>query len=164
MIPITELPAGVTSLLKVRASGVLPRGLEDNVRLVMESFALYALNVRETIDWNVLTNANAGVNNLTVGNPTAFVPPGELWYCWQFQINTNMVAGSALRVRPGVRFDGLFVATGHYESAVALEDLRVSSDYGPFWAKPGTIFCAQVQSITLLPQIAANLTVSKFRV
>jgi len=163
MIPITELPAGVTSLLKVRASGVLPRGLEDNVRLVMESFALYALNVRETI---ILTGGGVltvGFAPMAAGN--TLVPPGELWYCWLFTIHTFMNAGEAGVYQCAIKEGAVGIMTGSdVRAGIVGANVGVTSNLGPFWARPGTQFGAQVTSVTLAPTMFGSLMVSKFRV
>jgi hypothetical protein len=160
--PIGKLPRGLVALLALRDSGQTPQDLASQAVGVVNLDELFKLDTREFVAFGTQTNPLVGINSFT---PAAVVPPGELWYVWASFVGVVCAAGESIRMAPGANYEGIggSFPVGLYQSAVALETMRVAST-GPFWMGAGSEFTILCQSTVANPDVTGGAFISRLRV
>jgi len=161
---VGKLPRGLVSLLSLRDSGEAPRLLADSIVGTVDFSELFLLQDREIITTAVQPNPIVGANFFPAPIDLV-VPPGQLWYIWNYVCACTTGAGETMDLAPSVNLDGLPLSApvGDYAACIANQQVRVYSRSG-FWAGPGSQFGFVVRSLTLQPDVSAALVISRLRI
>lgn len=166
---IARFARGLPALLAISEGGAGPRFLADTVAPVIDLSDLYLIDGRQTIGFNQVAGVAVGRNDFpapATGFADGVVPPGELWYVWQFGLQAAPGAGAAIEFAPGVFLDGQSVigfACGPYAAGGAVSDVRNTCP-APFWAGPGSRLFALVKSVTGAVTVSGAAVVTRLRI
>jgi len=158
---IGRLPVGIPSLFELADMGASPRLLSDEMRGVFDVLELIMLSKREQLVTAASPGIVVGGNSFTGTIPD--VPPGELWYVWNYTVLTAPGVGAAATIAPTYRDNSTAYLVGGYEAAAANEEARCRSDR-PFWAKAGGRFGFVAKSVTGAPTASGFINISRFRI
>lgn len=159
MSNITQYPAGLLDLLKVRDRGQMPADLGAAVAGVVDFTQFYLLNERITRTDTQPGPTSGGFNVInTAGNLR--VPNGELWYVHSYFCAATIDAGELLEMAPAIRLpQNVNMQVGnYYRAAAATQSLCSVYANAPFWAPPGSDFGCLVAALTLAPAITIVAT------
>ena len=159
--PIGRLPVGLVSLFNLADMGAAPRLLSDAMHGTFDVLELLMLQNREQLVTAASPAIVVGGNSFAGTVPD--VPPGELWYVWNYTVLVAPGAGAAANIAPTYRDNATAYLVGSYEAAAANEEARCRSAY-PFWAKAGGRFGFVAKSVTLAPTAQGFLNISRFRI
>ncbi len=158
---LTKFAKGLTSLFGLRDLGRVPGFLSEELRGTIDVTQFYLLNDREMVTFSNIAALAIGSNNFP-----EVVPPGELWWVWDFVVSVDPGAGAAATYRPQIAADGFGfgfpLSDRAYQVVGAAQASRVS--LSGFWAPAGTIFSVHVLTQTLAPAALGRALVSKMRV
>lgn len=158
---ISKYAKGVPSLLGLKDRGRGIPFLADSVVGTINVRDLYLLDTREYLEQAALAIAGVGPQYFT----NLRVPPGELWYVWEFSVSSSPGAGAAVDVAAAYNAEGLpqLANVGPY-TAIAATQNGVSSSLRPFWAGAGTAFAGNVRSFTLAPTLYCGLLLTRLKI
>lgn len=159
--PIARLPAGMVSILELADMGGTPRILLDSIQSVFDVQQLVMLSRREQITTQASPAITVGGNAFVGTEPE--VPPGELWYVWNYTVASTPGAGAAVDIAPTYREASTAWAIGAYGAAAASQEVRVRMD-APLWAKSGGRFGFCCRSVTGAPTAQGFINISRFRI
>lgn len=163
MSGISKFPYGITSILGLKDMGLTVREFAQTLAPTIDLTQLFMLNQRETIGNFSQPTPVLGANQF---NPRLFVPAGELWYVWDYNITATTGAGEAIELACGINYEpgiGLTAIRGDYNNVLASQAGRIGC-LQPFWAPPGTEFGFAVKSLTLAPDVFGGITITRLRV
>lgn len=161
--PIQNSPQGLLGILQSKQRGLNPSALADSYAGIVDVRDLFLLNLRVEIPTLQRAVPVVGGNLWTTNAVESICPPGELWYVWNFQVLCDTGAGGAMDMAPCVNGAIGSYALAPFQSAGAVQQLRVASTQ-PFWLVAGQGLIVAVRSLTLTPTIFGNAQVSKIRV
>jgi hypothetical protein len=153
---VTQYPAGLLDLLKVRDRGQMPSDLGNAVAGVVDFTQFYLLNQRE-VRTDTQPGPTAGGFNIISNAGQLQVPNGELWYVHSYFIAATLVPGQTINAAPAVRLPGnVNQQLGDYLQFTGLSSSLWSVwCRDPFWASPGADFGMLVANIA----VGAGMTV-----
>jgi hypothetical protein len=157
---IQRYPYALPDFFGLKA-GSTPVVIASEISCSVEVFQLYLLNGREQVSDSIAAAA------LGVGNTFAnvIVPPGELWYVWNFHLQSTIPAASSIRMRNAVRFASPGAAPyGPSSSGVALEQIWTDSAAGYFVAAGGQFFAFVEALVGAAVPLNAQITFTRLRV
>jgi hypothetical protein len=162
-VQINQLPAGLLSLLGSKGGQSNPSELSDLVACVLEIRDLYLSVNREVINDG---NVAAAVGVLGFPNGTLVVPPGEIWYVWDYEVICAPGAGAAVKMAPAYQTGpgGLAMVLSDFQSAAANEQVRVASRRYPMLWTAATTGIVVVQSQTLAPNISGGAIITRLKI
>jgi len=156
---INRVPAGLLSLLGIRAGGVNPASLSETVQSVIDLTDLYLAGYAERII--------AVANIAAVGSfvPVPSVPENEFWIVREYGIvSPTLTAGQALLVTPTYVHSIAGVLrhfpVGNPSNLGAAGDVVTASSRAPFVASPGAALGCQVNRLTAGPVNGAVFAVT----
>jgi hypothetical protein len=160
MFEISKYCRALPSLLDLKERGKGPSQFSEQVVGTVQLNDLYLLQGRETINTTTQAAPAVGAN----GFSTPFVvPPGEIWYVWEYAVSTTAGAGAAIDMQPSLLFDNTAnLPVGPFVAAAATQAIRAGMDRTR-WATPGTEFSFVVRSVTLAPTVIGAVVVTKLR-
>lgn len=166
MSNITQYPAGLLDLLKVRDRGQMPSDLATAIGGVIDFTQFYLLNVREAR--TEVNNAPvSGVFNSINASSLLTVPNGEVWYVHAFTIAAVVDAGETIEAAPALRLPGNINQQlgDYYRATAATQSLFTSYAPMPFWAPSGAEFGALISALTLAPamQLVGTASITRVR-
>lgn len=159
--PIARLPAGMVSILELADMGGTPRILLDSIQSVFDVQQLVMLSRREQIQTLASPAITVGGNAFAGSEPE--VPPGELWFVWNYTVVSAPGVGAAVDIVPTYREASVAWAVGDYGAAAASQEVRVRLDR-PMWAKSGGRFGFACRSVTGAPTATGFINISRFRI
>lgn len=161
-LTISQYARGLPSLLNLQAGGVGPRELAETIAPSLDLRELLLLNNRVSEPITGQPNPVVGSNDW---GTVLRVPAGELWYVWHYFVASGPGAGEAIDLAPAVDLDqtAFLAPVGDYVAATANQNGRAYMRM-PLWAGPGSRFGFVVRSLTLQPDVAGALVVTKLRV
>jgi hypothetical protein len=165
---ISKYAKGLPSLLGLKERGHGPALFSEQVVGTVDMSLLYLSQDRE-VAYSGLNSAPAvGVNTWAAALPALVVPPGEIWYVWNYSVIANIVAGEAIDYCPICNIDGLTASVPlapYLASPVtgALQEAR-TGPVVPFVAGAGSEFGFHVRSVTLTPDMRGAILFTRLRV
>jgi hypothetical protein len=160
MLTIGKYARALPSLLDLKERGTGPREFSEQVVGTVDLSQLYLLQGREVLVSAVNAAPAVGANFFV---PATIVPPGEIWYVWEYAVSSTPGAGAAIDMAPAAQIDGAALfPLAPYQAAAATQNVRVPSTHVVV-ATPGTEFGFLVRSVTLAPSVNAVLLVTKLK-
>jgi hypothetical protein len=161
MFSISKYARALPALLDLKERGSGPRSFSDQVVGTISMDALYLLQGRETFNPTNQTVISVGAN---AWGATLTVPPGEIWFVWEYSVASSPGAGAAVTLCPSLSYDGVGnIPLCQFQSAAANEVVR-NAMVGTRWATPGTEFSFIVKAQTLSPTVSGSIQVTKLRI
>lgn len=158
---IGRLPVGIPSLFALADMGANPRSLSGDMMGTFDILELLMLQSSEQLVTAASPAITVGGNSFAGTIPD--VPPGELWYIWNYTVVTSPGVGAAATIAPTYRDNSTAYLVGGYETAAASEEARCRSDR-PFWAKAGGRFGFVAKNVTGAPTAQGFINLSRFRI
>lgn len=165
-----NLPRGLPTLLNLKERGRSPDRLSEEIVGTLDLTIPYMLNLMEYLP--VTFNQNTpivGLNSFPAAQSSppgieAVVPSGELWWVWGFTVSCTCGVGEAIDLAAAVKLagDNLTIPMSPYAAAAANQQVRVGAVN--FWMPPGSVFCFLVRALTLAPDVAAGVQITRLRV
>jgi hypothetical protein len=156
-----KYPRGMTGVLGLRASGETPRSMADQLVSVVDATPFYLLDTREFLLGTQKVGVAVGVNDI----PSLTVPPGQVWYVWEYAIACTLGAGTAIDCAPSVVLDGLGLTSlaGGYVAGAALQQIRGRADPGCLWG-PGSVPGVFVRSVTGALNVDSAVIITRLKI
>jgi len=163
---VTQYPAGLLDLLKVRDRGQMPSDLAQVVGANVDLTPFYLLNIREVRSDTQPGPTSGGFNVCnTAGNLN--VPAGEIWYVHSYLVAATLDAGETIELAAAIRLPGNVnqQVGAYYRGVAATQSLASSFAIKPFWAPPGADFGCLISALTVAPAITvvAGAQISRLR-
>lgn len=156
---ISNLPAGLASLLNLQQQGRGPNLLAEQIVPTLPLFAFFAANRYESIEDSRVA-AQGGSNAFVV-------PAGELWFVHSLsaRLNQNVQAGESIRVAPAFALKAQVVLTPLASLATFTpgETAQWGSP-GGFLVTAGGILGSYVAQVTGAYTIVSTVVIARLRI